>query len=179
MCSSSPPTITEQAHPKSVSYQTVEKEWTGNLTKSLSSCLRPCNFVGHGHSYLWVGPRLLYNQLVMKSGEGREVESGGVIPVYDMCSRPVLLPTPGHVSSTHHIILRSSPCLLSAHTQPLCHRPLNCSRLSYILPPCDEGGRWERWGGWQMGREEVKEVNIHGRPSLFNINLTSSPVITS
>ena len=45
-----------------------------------------------------------------------------------------------------------------------------------------EGGRWERWGGWQMGemgREEVKEVYIHGRPSLHNINLTSSPVITS
>ena len=50
-----------------------------------------------------------------------------------------------------------------------------------------EGGRW---GGWQMGemgrvadgrdgREEVKEVNIHGTPSLHNINLTSSPVITS
>ena len=45
-----------------------------------------------------------------------------------------------------------------------------------------EGGRWERWGGWQMGemgREEVKDVNIHGRPSLHNINLTSSLVITS
>ena len=34
-------------------------------------------------------------------------------------------------------------------------------------------------GGWQMGemgREEVKEVNM---PSLQNMNLTSSPVITS
>ena len=52
-----------------------------------------------------------------------------------------------------------------------------------------EGDRWERWGGWQMGemgkggwqmgemgREEVKEVNM---PSLHNMNLTSSPVITS
>ena len=30
------------------------------------------------------------------------------------------------------------------------------------------------------GRDgEIKEVNIHGRPSLHNINLTSSPVITS
>ena len=32
----------------------------------------------------------------------------------------------------------------------------------------------------EMGRgEEVKEENMHGRPSLHNINLTSSPVITS
>ena len=30
-----------------------------------------------------------------------------------------------------------------------------------------------------MGRKEVKEVNMHGRPSLHQINLTSSPVITS
>ena len=29
----------------------------------------------------------------------------------------------------------------------------------------------------EMGRQEVKEVNMHRRPSLHNINLTSSPVI--
>ena len=31
----------------------------------------------------------------------------------------------------------------------------------------------------EMGREEVKEVDMHGRPSLHNINLTSSAVISS
>ena len=85
----------------------------------------------------------------MKSGEGREVESGGVIlptPGIDMCRGPGQLPTPGHVRSTHHNNLRSSPCLLSAHTQRLSHRPFKRSRLSYILPPCDEGGAAARRG---------------------------------
>ena len=106
MCSSSPPIITEQAHSK-IFYQTVETEWTGNLTKSLSSCvLRP---LPHPQTTV-AGPdqqscSTRYNQLVMKSGEGREVESGGVIlptPVFDMCMGPGQLPTPGHIRSTHH-----------------------------------------------------------------------------
>ena len=39
----------------------------------------------------------------MKSGEGREVESDGVIlptPVFDMCRGPGQQPTPGHVITT-------------------------------------------------------------------------------
>ena len=39
----------------------------------------------------------------MKSGEEREVESGGVIfptPVFDMCRGTGQLPTPGHVRSS-------------------------------------------------------------------------------
>ena len=41
-------------------------------------------------------------------------------------------------------------------------------------------GEMGRMADGADGRDgEIKEVNIHGRPSLHNINLTSSPVITS
>ena len=64
-------------------------------------------------------------------------------------------------------------------------RIVSCSMCQLHLPhTCDKIGiptvcRGVGCQMGEMGREEVKDVNIHGRPSLHNINLTSSLVITS
>ena len=58
------------------------------------------------------GVKVVVQSISMKSGEGREVESGGVIlptPVFDMCRGPGQLPTPGQLITK----ISESFCLLT------------------------------------------------------------------